>query len=290
MSAGSSNITLRFFGSGGAFSRHYGTTCSALQFGDDISWLIDCGRQAPDQIHAAGWSWHSIYGQIVTHVHGDHVYGMEDFAFSRYFYTRGEHKGVRDGGPRPRLVCHRAVREELWTTLASSLRYVPAPAEPTSGTLETYFEVIEPSSSDPPRDNPWAHSESFVSGPLRLTTRETVHVPCKPSTSLEIGVGGDDDDRVAWWSGDSIVDIDFLTRIEPRTTVFFHDCTFVSYPGQVHGEFALLEKLPQAVRDKMVLMHHEDDLEDHRQRAQACGFRIALPGHRYDLVSGQRIE
>jgi ribonuclease BN (tRNA processing enzyme) len=287
MSAGSSNITLRFFGSGGAFTRRYGTTCSALHLDNDETWLVDCGRQAPDQIHDAGWSWHGICGQIVTHVHGDHVYGIEDFAFSRYFYTRGEVKSVREGGPRPRLVCHQAVREELWSTLASSLRYVPAPADPTSGTLDTYFEVIEATASEPARDNPWAHSETFESGALQLTARETVHVPCKPSTSLEIGVG---EDRVAWWSGDSIVDTAFLTKIEPRTTIFFHDCTFVSYPGQVHGEFALLEKLPEAVRKKMVLMHHEDDLEDHRARAEALGFRIALPGHRYDLVSGQRLE
>jgi ribonuclease BN (tRNA processing enzyme) len=258
--------------------------------GDDTTWLIDCGRQAPDQLNDAGWSWHRIDGQIITHVHGDHVYGLEDFAFVRYFYNREGVNAVREGGPKPRLVCHRAVRDELWNTMASSLRYVPAPAPPTSGTLDTYFEVIEASSSEPPSDNPWAHSESFIAGGLRLTARETVHVPGKPSTSLEISVGEGDDDPVAWWSGDSIVDIDFLTRIEPRTTVFFHDCTFVSYPGQVHGEFALLEKLPEAVRAKMVLMHHEDDLEDHRARAEACGFRIALPGHVYDLVSGQRVE
>ena len=52
-------------------------------------WLIDCGRQAPDQLHAAGFVWHDITGQVVTHVHGDHVYGMEDFAFIRYFESRG---------------------------------------------------------------------------------------------------------------------------------------------------------------------------------------------------------
>ena len=46
-------------------------------------WLVDCGRQAPDQVEAAGLSWHELEGQIVTHVHGDHIYGMEDFAFRR---------------------------------------------------------------------------------------------------------------------------------------------------------------------------------------------------------------
>ena len=51
-------------------------------------WLVDCGRQAPDQVHAAGLSWHRIAGQIVTHVHGDHTGGLEDFAFELLLFLR----------------------------------------------------------------------------------------------------------------------------------------------------------------------------------------------------------
>jgi hypothetical protein len=122
---------------------------------------------------------------------------------------------------------------------------------------------------------------------LRVVATETVHVPGKPSTSLAIAV--DDADHIAWWSGDSIVDAVQLQQLEPKTTVFFHDCTFIEYPGQVHGMFSDLERLPEGIRRKMVLMHHEDDLEDHRARAEALGFRIGLPGHTYDLVTGTRI-
>jgi hypothetical protein len=185
----------------------------------------------------------------------------------------------------------------LWESLAASLRYVPDdPAgRPAAGTLETFFEPVAPVESSPTRDNPWPHAERFDTGELRLWTRETVHVPAKPSTSLEIAVDATNDGenaaapRVAWWSGDSTVDATSLQQLEPRTTVFFHDCTFVEYPGQVHGEFRLLEQLPANIREKVVLMHHEDDLEDHRARAESLGFRIALPGHVYDLTTGRRI-
>ena len=279
-------MTLRMLGTGGAFSRRYGTTCSVLDLPDGTRWLIDCGRQAPEQLHEAGVSWHEIAGQIVTHVHGDHVFGMEEFAFSRYFYGQQGVASVREGGPRPALIAHRAVRDELWQTLAPSLRYVPEPEAPESGTLQTYFDLVDPVRVEPPRDNPWPHAEVFETPSLNIVTRETEHVPRKPSTSLEISV---DEDRVAWWSGDSTVDAELLTRLEPRTTVFFHDCTFVEYPGQVHGSFSLLEALPEAVRKKVVLMHHEDDLEDHRARAEALGFRIALPGQCFDLFTGRSI-
>ncbi len=279
------HISLRFLGAGGAFSRRYGTTCSLLTLGDDL-WLVDCGRQAPDQLHAAGIEWHEIAGQLVTHVHGDHVYGIEDFAFSRYFMSKKGVPSIRDGGPRPLLVCHSAVQVELWQSLSASLRYVPVVGAPTSGTLETYFEPMRPVAAEPPGDNPWPRAERFEVGDLRVVATETVHVPGKPSTSLAIAV---DDERIAWWSGDSTVDAVQLQQLEPRTTVFFHDCTFFEYPGQVHGAFSDLERLPETIRRKMVLMHHEDDLEDNRARAEALGFRIGLPGHTYDLRTGTRI-
>ena len=99
-------MMLRLFGAGGAFSRRYGTTCSMVTMPSGHRWLIDCGRQAPDQLYAAGFSWHDIAGQIVTHVHGDHIYGMEDFAFIRFFETRGDVLATSHGGAMPRLVAH----------------------------------------------------------------------------------------------------------------------------------------------------------------------------------------
>ena len=281
-------MTMRFLGAGGAFSRRYGTTCSLLTLRTGELWLIDCGRQAPDQLWAQGLDWHEISGQIVTHVHGDHVYGLEDFAFMRYYESRKDVLPIMLGGPRPKFVAHRAVRGEVWEAMAPSLRYLKRGDDPRSGTLDSYFEVIPPNAWEPPGDNPWHHSEHFVTGELDLTARESEHVPGKPSCSLEIGIPGTD--KIAWWSGDCTVDAEFLVSIEPRTTIYFHDCTFTDYPGQVHGAWSLLEKLPEIVRKKMVLMHHEDDIETHRAQVEALGFRVGVPGDLYDLLTGQRID
>lgn len=282
------SFVLRLHGAGGAFSRRYGTTCAELQLPDATRWLIDCGRQAPDQLSHAGVSWHDLTGQIITHVHGDHVFGLEDFAFSRYFFDGERLPAIRNGGPRIALVCHEAVRDEVWEMFAPVLRYVPDAPTPGGGTLESYFDPIPVSTREAPHANPWDHVQTFHTGMLRVLVRETSHVPHKPSTSVELALD-DHGSRVAWWSGDSTVDAALLTELEPRTSVFFHDCTFVDYPGQVHGSFQLLEQLPEQVRIKMVLMHHEDDLERHRTRAEDLGFRIALPGDTFDLVRGVRM-
>ncbi|MCY1061345.1 MBL fold metallo-hydrolase [Nannocystis sp. SCPEA4] len=293
MSASRQTITLRLFGAGGAFSRRYGTTCSMVTLRDGKRWLIDCGRQAPDQLHAAGYAWHDIHGQIITHCHGDHVFGLEDFAFVRYFETHGDVMASSRGGPLPKYISHSAVRDEVWETLAPSLRYLQdGRGNLRAGTLQHFFDVIEPAAAEPPRKNPWNHSETFEVDGLRVVTRENEHVPGKPSCALELNVGDDVDPkspRIAWWSGDGTVDAAFLHSIEPRTSIYFHDCTFIDYPGQVHGFFDKLEALPEPVRRKLVIMHHEDNLELYRSRVEAAGFRIALPGHVFDLIGGQQL-
>jgi hypothetical protein len=58
----------------------------------------------------------------------------------------------------------------------------------------------------------------------------------------------------------------------------------------VHGAFSALQKLPESVRKKVVLMHHDDDLAAHVHRAFALGFRVLLPGQVYDLARGELVS
>ncbi len=283
-------MTLRVLGSGAAFSRRYGTTCSVLTLPSGERWLIDCGRQAPEQVAGAGLTWHQIAGQLVTHAHGDHVYGLEEFAFVRYYVADVGLRAVMKGGARPRLAAHSAVLAELWEVLGPSLRYrSDASGGPVPGRLEDYFEVLAPASAEPPVHAAWNHAESFRASELSVVARETRHVYGKPSTSFEFLLPGGNG-RCAWWSGDSVVDSELLHRLAARTSIFFHDCTFAEFPGQVHGLFSDFEKLEPELRKKIVLMHHEDDIEQYRGRAEALGFRLAMPGDVYDLYGGARIE
>ena len=283
-------MLLSVLGSGAAFSRRYGTTCSVLTMPSGDTWLIDCGRQSPEQLAGAELGWHRIKGQLVTHVHGDHVYGLEEFAFVRYYIKDDEVASVMKGGPRPRLVAHSAVLSELWEVLGPSLRYRSDDSgQPVPGRLEDYFEVLAPARVEAPRRAAWNHAEAFRSDDLSLVARETRHVHGKPSTSFELALPGENG-RCAWWSGDSVVDAELLARLLPRTTVFFHDCTFTEFPGQVHGLFSDFEKLDAELRQKVVLMHHEDDIERYRARAEALGFRLAMPGDVFNLYDGTRLR
>lgn len=289
MSSGQS-FQLAVLGSGAAFSRRYGTTCSVLTLPSGGRWLIDCGRQAPEQLANAGLGWHQLDGQLITHVHGDHVYGVEEFAFVRYYTRDGEHDAVMKGGARPKLVAHSAVCSELWEVLGPSLRYrSDASGKPVLGELTDYFELLAPVAVEAPRQHAWNHAEAFRSGDLEVIARETRHVHDKPSTSFELKLPGSNG-RCAWWSGDSVVDADLLLGLSTRASVIFHDCTFTEFPGQVHGLFSDFEKLPASLRAKIVLMHHEDALEEYRARAESLAFRLALPGDVFNLYDGARLR
>jgi ribonuclease BN (tRNA processing enzyme) len=288
--SGGSSLLLSVLGSGAAFSRRYGTTCSVLTLPDGARWLIDCGRQAPEQLASVGLGWHQLDGQLVTHVHGDHVFGLEEFAFVRYYCSGERRDAVMKGGPRPKLMAHSAVRAELWEVLGPSLRYrSDATGTPVAGELGDYFELLAPVRVEPPRQAAWNHAEVFSSGELEIIARETRHVHGKPCTSFEIALP-ETSGRCAWWSGDSVVDPQLFERLAPRTSVFFHDCTFKEFPGQVHGLFSDFEKLPASLREKIVLMHHEDELDGYRERAESLGFRLALPGDVFNLFDGVRLR
>jgi ribonuclease BN (tRNA processing enzyme) len=280
--------TLTVLGAGSAFSRLYGTTCSMLELPKAGRFLIDCGRQAPDQVHARGLSWWDFRGQILTHVHGDHAYGCEDLALMRYYGGPNLGKPIIVGGERPALVAHQAVRAELWEVLSPSLRFrSDSKGRAVDGTLEDYFDVVSASGSESSSHGRWQHAETFSLEDLTLTARESHHITGKPSTSLEIRVDGE---RIAWWGGDCTVNPELLCALAPRTTVFFHDCTFGELDTMVHGAFSALQKLPESVRKKVVLMHHDDDLAAHVHRAFALGFRVLLPGQVYDLARGELVS
>lgn len=285
-------MTLTFLGAGSAFSRQYQTTCSLLCTPNKERWLVDCGRQAPEQLHRAGLSWHDVHGQLVTHAHGDHIFGLEELAFARYYATQGKVRSIAQGGVRPKLVIHQAVGREVWECLAPSLRYIErSGAAKDNGEIGDYFRLV-PTKARASQRTPegWDDWERFHVSEMEIHARIVPHVPLKPSTGFEVAWQGATRECRFWWSGDARVDASFLEDMAQRCEILFQDCSFAPKGGGVHGDFEALLALPLAVRRKMVLMHHDDDLPQHSETARLAGFRLAQPGHTYDLERGERCE
>lgn len=225
-------------GIGDAFtSRGFGT--SAILEGPAGHLLLDC----PDLIHRAireacdtsGWrlDYNAIDDIIITHLHGDHVNGLESFGWARFVSRL---KGVNT--VLPRVHTHPAAAARLWERLAPAMD-PPLTRGGRPSTIEDFFDVriFEPG------------TPIAIAG-LTIEARYTIHPV--PTIGLRISDGR----KTLGWSGDTCFEpahIDWLSTAD----IIVHEANL----GPAHTQIELLNALPAAVRRKMRITHIADEFD-----------------------------
>ncbi len=233
-----------------------------LETDDGQRLMIDCGTDGRHALHRLGLGASDISAVYATHLHFDHVGGLEWFAFSTFFNpTLG----------RPRLFLHRALDPDLWeTVLSGSLRGV----EGAERGLETYFDVQ-------PVDN----GTPFTFGRAQLTPFPVTHVVTsrgpEPSTGLMIRT----DYRTVMITGDTQFTPDTLIPLYQQADLILHDCETCP-PSGIHAQYADLCGLPADIKARMWLYHyHTTAMPD----AQADGFAgLVMRGQSFELAAPHR--
>mgnify|MGYP002620632863 FL=1 len=207
---------------------HYNSNC--LVVNDAGKLLIDCGHTIKHALHAQGLGIADLDAIFVTHVHGDHVFGLERVAYESLF----QH------GRKIELIFHASLYDELWhQTLKGSL----GSHSEGSARLEDYFSVT------------LLHEPSFERFGNNFTLLPARHTPRKPAFALNIN-------QKFFHSGDSLAipEIVLAQQIE----VGFHDVS-LSEDSPVHATLAsLLEHYPRPVRKKLYLTSFEDHWREHQ--------------------------
>jgi len=220
-----------------AFTRRgFGSSCVIR--GQHGHVLIDC----PDLIHralheastAAGWELDvgDIDDIIITHLHGDHVNGLESFGFHRRFLQRKDARAVT-----PRLHVTQPVADRLWERLGPAMG--ARISEERNAQLWDFFDVRVISPDTPARI-----------GGMEVRCRFTHHPV--PTIGLLVSMAG----RTLGWSGDTSFEqahIDWLSKAH----VIVHE----SNHGPAHTAIECLNTLPTPIRDKMRLIHLPDDFD-----------------------------
>jgi len=218
-------------GTGSAFSKRYYNT-NALVYTEDMTLMIDCGVTAPMALHQLNKPLSEIDAILITHIHADHVGGLEEFAFRMKFqYDR-----------KPVLYIAETLVQPIWDhTLRGGL------VQQEWQRLEDFFEV-----------RPLTPGVRTQLAPtLAIELIDTPHIPGKTSYSLYLN------DHF-FYSADMRFNPDLLDKLlqERGCNVIFHDCQLQS-PGLVHASLEELLTLPDEVQERIWLVHYADERDEY---------------------------
>jgi ribonuclease BN (tRNA processing enzyme) len=257
-------VRFNFLGVGSAFSKKYGNTSAlvTVENGDATKRiLIDCGRTTPNDLVDAGYTWEDIDAIFITHLHGDHVFGLEEAGFmGRYVFEKKPHIIFPD----PKL------KTDLWdkvlkgTMMNGDLDKMM--------TFEDYFtyECVD------------KEEQHFFFNDVMFSVYPTIHIKNKKSFGLIIG----EYDYVIY-TADSLLNKDLMTiSVEDGCQIIFHDCQFAHNEGRVHASLRDLMELERNVRERISIMHYGDNLEEYYLDIKESGLRITARNVEYEFEVG----
>lgn len=236
------DIQVQMLGTGGAFATKYDNN-NALITCNGYRLLVDCGVTAPRALHKMGIPFDGIDGVFISHLHADHVGGLEEYAFQMYYVYK----------KRPVLWIPSILRRPIWeNTLKGGMEN---PVERID-TLEHYFEVKEL--------QPGAVQE--IHPGFTLEIMPTLHIPGKPSFGLYIN-------GALYYSADSMFDKDRLLTLHRERSLehILHDCQLQG-TGYIHATLEELLTLPVELQSITKLMHYGDNKDQFEGRTGLMTF------------------
>lgn len=248
-------------GVGSAFAKTLDNTNYLIRPGRGEPFLIDCGVTATRALVHLGVPPSTIQDIVVSHLHADHIGGLEEMGFSGAFLW----------GRKVRLHLPEQLLENLWEHSLSGgmgqrLRTCEGTYEET--TLETYFQASA-IGAEPP----------LTLGSVTVTPFRTPHIPGR--ASFGYALKDDETGGTAMLTCDSQLSRRNLEQYGREADIIFHDCQLDGGDEGIHTSLASLLKVPEEYRAKIVLIHYGDEWPGYV--GQTLGMEFARQRHPYKV-------
>lgn len=231
-------FSMTFLGVGGGLTPEFGNNNVLVEGQDpDAVLLIDCGYTTPPKLLELG-RLAEVKHLVITHVHADHVGGLEVLGHLSRFITK----------QRPNLYVPASLMDELWE---GSLRGGMARSQDRDGEaatlgLEDFFEVHVLEEEAP---------VIRIQGLPAITLQPTLHVKGKPAYSVFLG------DKVYYSSDTQLLPPGEGPNGAPLEAIF-QDCQLVGGSSNVHTPLEQLDReLPPDRKRITYLMHYSHGWE-----------------------------
>jgi ribonuclease BN (tRNA processing enzyme) len=228
-------VKLIFLGTGSAYTLGSGNYQSnmLLQSPGGKNLLIDCGGDIRFSLYEQGLSYADIDAVYVSHLHADHIGGLEWLAINTLFDTK----------KKPQLFVHESLVNPLWNhSLAGGLTTL----EDAVINLETYFDV-----------KPIDQSFTFAWEGLDFEIVQTEHIHLHEGNMPSYGLIIKGKDANYFITTDTQFTPERLMPYYEGATLVFHDCETSLKRTDCHAHYEDLATLTPEIKNKMWLYHYQ---------------------------------
>jgi ribonuclease BN (tRNA processing enzyme) len=214
-----------------------------LTFDNGQNMLIDCGTDIPHSMENSGFSYKDINFVYISHLHADHMGGLEWLAFNTYFDPSVEE--------RPVLVIYEDLLEPLWQMLEPSLSKLTGEV----GTLTSYFQVYPIR----PVDVMGGSRIGFAVNGIDFTLIRHLHVPNPFGDIYSYGLLVKKDKETLFAITTDTArksDSTAYLGMAGQTYPVFHDCETVN-ASDVHVHYNKLKEESSTVKENLWLYHYQ---------------------------------
>ncbi len=228
-------MLLKFLGSGSAFTigaDNYHSNM-LLENNQQNRLLIDCGSDARLSLYELGYTYKDIDNLYISHLHADHVGGMEWLSFTRYFDK---------DCTKPNLFVPSVLIRDLWERVLSGGLSSVEMADPC---IDTFFNV-----------KPIKKNSSFSWSNTKFYIVKTIHICSDSGVIPSYGLFFNVDNLNVFITTDTQFFPDQIMQYYLKADIIFHDCETSEALSGVHSHFTELVTLEPSIKSKMWLYHY----------------------------------